>query len=145
MYISRGYQSFPPYYVALSILVLFRLGNTQIHIIWSYFFSGSVNATCDDATGQCNCRPGIFGLRCDQLKPLHFGFSISGATPCDCDPTGSLSDQCDVNTGQCQCRDKVSCIINCLKYLLFYLSKYLQIIWWKRKNGSLLTKGFRWI
>ena len=25
LYISRGYQSFPPYYVALSILVLFRL------------------------------------------------------------------------------------------------------------------------
>ena len=68
---------------------------------------GSVNATCSDLTGQCFCREGIFGLRCDKLMPLYFGFSVLGAQPCDCDPSGSLSDQCDTETGQCPCRDKV--------------------------------------
>eukprot|EP00092_Neocalanus_flemingeri_P012243 GFUD01013199.1.p1 GENE.GFUD01013199.1~~GFUD01013199.1.p1 ORF type:complete len:1692 (+),score=371.26 GFUD01013199.1:452-5527(+) len=68
---------------------------------------GSHNATCDVYTGQCYCREGIFGLRCNQLMPNHYGFSLEGGKSCDCDPTGSTSDQCDLVNGQCPCRVKV--------------------------------------
>lgn len=40
--------------------------------------TGSLDHTCNIATGQCKCRPGVFGLKCDQCQPYHYGFSLEG-------------------------------------------------------------------
>ena len=50
---------------------------------------------------------GVDGLQCEECKPLHYGFSPTGCSPCDCDPTGSLNMQCDLLTGKCDCYEKV--------------------------------------
>uniref|UniRef100_A0A0R3RV14 Laminin EGF-like domain-containing protein n=1 Tax=Elaeophora elaphi TaxID=1147741 RepID=A0A0R3RV14_9BILA len=59
---------------------------------------GSVNSTCDVLTGQCLCKSGVMGRRCDQCEPQHYGFGIDGCEPCNCEVIGSESPQCDVIT-----------------------------------------------
>jgi hypothetical protein len=61
---------------------------------------GSLNHTCDLYTGQCQCRPGVTGQRCDVCQPYQYGFSHAGCKPCECDQIGSLALQCDP-LGQC--------------------------------------------
>uniref|UniRef100_A0A915PKZ8 Laminin EGF-like domain-containing protein n=1 Tax=Setaria digitata TaxID=48799 RepID=A0A915PKZ8_9BILA len=68
---------------------------------------GSINSTCDVLTGQCLCKFGVMGRRCDQCELEHYGFGIDGCQPCDCEVIGSESPQCDVSTGQCLCRDHI--------------------------------------
>ncbi|CAG0891651.1 unnamed protein product [Darwinula stevensoni] len=67
---------------------------------------GSVNITCNTETGQCSCKPGVVGLRCDQCTAYSYGFSFEGCKPCECDQIGSVNLQCEKN-GQCPCRDNV--------------------------------------
>ena len=40
---------------------------------------GAEGDFCDADTGQCQCKPGVTGITCDQCLPLHFGFSSSGS------------------------------------------------------------------
>lgn len=68
---------------------------------------GSLNTTCNVVTGQCQCKPGVTGRRCDQCEVQHFGFSAEGCKRCDCEVIGSSSLKCDVNNGQCQCRTNI--------------------------------------
>ncbi|XP_035316710.1 agrin isoform X2 [Cricetulus griseus] len=75
---------------------------------------GSYSGTCDPATGQCSCRPGVGGLRCDRCEPGFWNFrgivtdGHSGCTPCSCDPRGAVRDDCEQMTGLCSCRPGVS-------------------------------------
>ncbi|GAB0100956.1 Laminin subunit gamma-1 [Sergentomyia squamirostris] len=69
-------------------------------------YSAGHNSTCDRFTGQCRCKPGVVGLKCDQCAPYHYGFSEEGCLPCNCDQSGSKSSQCD-ESGQCPCNDNV--------------------------------------
>ncbi|XP_069893156.1 agrin isoform X3 [Dipodomys merriami] len=75
---------------------------------------GSYGATCDPATGQCSCRPGVGGLRCDRCEPGFWNFrgivtnGQSGCTPCSCDPRGAVRDDCEQMTGLCSCRPGVA-------------------------------------
>ncbi|BHF70543.1 laminin subunit [Sparganum proliferum] len=59
--------------------------------------------------GQCRCKPGVGGKRCDRCLPDHYGFTPSGCQPCDCNPDGSLDGkpQCDPVTGECLCKENV--------------------------------------
>ena len=41
---------------------------------------GSYNSSCDVASGQCHCKPGVSGLKCDQCMAHYYGFSDSGCT-----------------------------------------------------------------
>lgn len=61
---------------------------------------GSLNTSCDVITGQCKCRPGVTGQRCDVCEAYHYGFSYEGCKPCECDNIGSIALQCDPS-GQC--------------------------------------------
>lgn len=67
---------------------------------------GSYNSSCNTYTGQCFCKPGVTGLRCDKCEAFQYGFSNEGCTACDCDTSGSKSSQCDEN-GQCLCNENV--------------------------------------
>uniref|UniRef100_A0A1B6D2A0 Laminin subunit gamma-1 n=1 Tax=Clastoptera arizonana TaxID=38151 RepID=A0A1B6D2A0_9HEMI len=66
-------------------------------------------SVCDQLSGQCQCKPHVFGTNCDQCEPGYFNIiSGKGCDPCNCDPVGSLNTSCDVLSGQCKCQPGVS-------------------------------------
>lgn len=75
---------------------------------------GSYSGTCEPATGQCSCRPGVGGLKCDRCEPGFWNFrgivtdGRSGCTPCSCDPWGAVRDDCEQMTGLCSCKPGVA-------------------------------------
>uniref|UniRef100_A0A3B3C987 Agrin n=1 Tax=Oryzias melastigma TaxID=30732 RepID=A0A3B3C987_ORYME len=74
---------------------------------------GSYKGTCDPATGQCSCKPGVGGQKCDRCEPGFWNFrgivteNMSGCTPCSCDPMGSIRDDCEQMSGLCSCKTGV--------------------------------------
>uniref|UniRef100_A0A3Q3QEC3 Agrin n=1 Tax=Monopterus albus TaxID=43700 RepID=A0A3Q3QEC3_MONAL len=74
---------------------------------------GSYKGTCDPATGQCSCKPGVGGPKCDRCEPGFWNFrgivteKMSGCTPCNCDATGSVRDDCEQMSGLCSCKTGV--------------------------------------
>ncbi|XP_049318969.1 agrin isoform X4 [Astyanax mexicanus] len=74
---------------------------------------GSYGGTCDPTSGQCSCKPGVGGLRCDRCEPGFWNFrgivteNTSGCTPCNCDSVGSVRDDCEQMTGLCSCKTGV--------------------------------------
>ena len=39
---------------------------------------GAFNSSCHDSIGQCHCKPGVSGTRCDVCLPGYYGFSSNG-------------------------------------------------------------------
>ena len=68
---------------------------------------GSYQAQCDPVTGQCSCRPGFTGDRCERCAFGFFGFPR--CTSCKCNVGGTRADQCNATTGQCACNSKGQC------------------------------------
>nr|XP_020832364.1 agrin isoform X1 [Phascolarctos cinereus] len=75
---------------------------------------GSYGGSCDPTSGQCSCRPGLGGLKCDRCEPGFWNFrgivtdGRSGCTPCNCDPGGSVRDDCEQMTGLCSCKEGIT-------------------------------------
>ncbi|GAB1285544.1 Laminin subunit gamma-2 [Apodemus speciosus] len=73
---------------------------------------GSLSAGCDNS-GQCRCKPGVTGHRCDRCHPGFHMLTDAGCTrdqrqldsKCDCDPAG-ISGPCD--SGRCVCKAAVT-------------------------------------
>ena len=60
-----------------------------------------------DSDGQCSCRAGVGGSKCDSCLPNLFGFDgDDGCQDCGCDPLGAADLQCDPS-GQCVCKEGV--------------------------------------
>ncbi|XP_060056690.1 laminin subunit alpha-1 [Erinaceus europaeus] len=55
---------------------------------------GSVHSDCDRSSGQCVCRPGATGLRCDKCKPRHILVG-SDCVSCDNECVGVLLNDLD--------------------------------------------------
>lgn len=70
--------------------------------------TGSLSLQCDDR-GQCPCKPGVGGQRCDRCQEDYYNFGDNGCRPCECFKAGSRNNQprCDSNTGLCVCKDNV--------------------------------------
>ncbi|XP_010280586.1 PREDICTED: laminin subunit alpha-3, partial [Phaethon lepturus] len=60
---------------------------------------------CEKNNGQCKCRAGIKGRRCDQCAPGTYGFP--NCVPCSCNRDGTEPDVCDPQTGICLCKENV--------------------------------------
>lgn len=68
---------------------------------------GSFSTQCN-SEGQCECKPGVTGERCDQCKPGFYDFSPSGCKDCHCETAGSEpSQQCSSSNGICRCKTNV--------------------------------------
>ena len=44
---------------------------------------GAESDGCDLITGQCECKRGVTGLKCDQCAPNHWGLSENGCKGID--------------------------------------------------------------
>ncbi|XP_042637513.1 agrin [Orycteropus afer afer] len=75
---------------------------------------GAYGGSCDPASGQCSCRPGVGGIKCDRCEPGFWNFrgivtdGRSGCTPCSCDPQGAVRDDCEQMSGLCSCKPGVA-------------------------------------
>ncbi|XP_029354432.1 usherin [Echeneis naucrates] len=64
--------------------------------------------SCNQVTGQCECKPHVTGLSCDRCEFGYWNLSHpDGCVPCACDPMGSLSQFCEPEGGQCECKPGV--------------------------------------
>ncbi|XP_044280230.1 laminin subunit alpha-3 [Varanus komodoensis] len=63
------------------------------------------NPECNRINGQCKCRPGIIGQRCDQCAPDSYGFP--NCKPCKCKRGGTEPSVCNPQTGVCHCKENV--------------------------------------
>ncbi|KAF7241069.1 Multiple epidermal growth factor-like domains protein 9, partial [Varanus komodoensis] len=59
---------------------------------------------CNITTGQCECRPGFAGLRCERCEE---GFSLEPRSgrclACGCHAENAVSPSCDAS-GRCECK-----------------------------------------
>lgn len=61
-------------------VAVFSSGTCQCNVYGSY------KGTCDPATGQCSCKPGVGGQKCDRCEPGFWNFrgivteNMSGCT-----------------------------------------------------------------
>ncbi|XP_030743825.1 agrin [Echinops telfairi] len=75
---------------------------------------GAYGGSCDPASGQCSCRPGVGGTKCDRCEPGFWNFrgivtdGRSGCTPCSCDSRGAVRDDCEQMSGLCSCKPGVA-------------------------------------
>ncbi|CAB1442996.1 unnamed protein product [Pleuronectes platessa] len=61
--------------------------------------------SCNQDTGQCQCKAYVTGLSCDHCEFGYWNLSRpDGCVPCDCDPMGSVSQFCEPERGQCECK-----------------------------------------
>ncbi|EDO36523.1 predicted protein, partial [Nematostella vectensis] len=68
---------------------------------------GSVSLQCN-SEGQCRCKPGVTGIKCDKCQANYFGFSQTGCRPCQCFGPGTdpAKTQCN-EKGECTCKRHV--------------------------------------
>lgn len=60
---------------------------------------------CDQVTGQCQCKPHVTGLKCNDCEAGFWNITSGvGCEPCGCDSTGALNGTCDLQSGQCFCQ-----------------------------------------
>ena len=66
--------------------------------------SGSTEEVCTKSLGNCLCKEGYGGERCDQCQDGWFGYP--NCQRCECSPEGTSTDdgKCDQVTGQCPCK-----------------------------------------
>lgn len=62
-------------------------------------FIGSTETNCNLTTGECNCKPGVGGTKCDQCQKGYFNLEDAGCTKCRC----PADLPCDAKTGKCFC------------------------------------------
>ncbi|KFV96685.1 Laminin subunit gamma-1, partial [Fulmarus glacialis] len=83
----------------------YRLGSEEGCLPCSCNPVGSLSTQCD-SYGQCSCKPGVMGEKCDRCQPGFHSLSEAGCRSCSCNLAGSTG-ECNVETGRCTCKDNV--------------------------------------
>ncbi|KAL0967369.1 hypothetical protein UPYG_G00251370 [Umbra pygmaea] len=66
--------------------------------------NGSVSATCNRESGQCQCKQHAVGRQCDECMPnCWWDAEEQVCKPCSCSRAGAMSQRCDLE-GRCICR-----------------------------------------
>ena len=69
---------------------------------------GTLNelSTCDQSTGQCQCKPFVTSANCNECKAGTYKVerdNLFGCQTCDCQVGSSIDNNCDPDTGKCSC------------------------------------------
>uniref|UniRef100_A0A915KXC8 Agrin n=1 Tax=Romanomermis culicivorax TaxID=13658 RepID=A0A915KXC8_ROMCU len=72
---------------------------------------GALSTKCD-SSGQCTCKPGVGGKKCDFCLQGFWGLHLikdntPGCMPCGCSAFGSSREDCAQTTGRCVCKPGV--------------------------------------
>ncbi|XP_022105755.1 laminin subunit gamma-1-like [Acanthaster planci] len=69
---------------------------------------GSLNLQCN-SQGQCSCKIGVGGDKCNQCLPNYYDFGVAGCRSCECVVAGSVNNEpsCDSTSGFCNCKVNV--------------------------------------
>ena len=65
--------------------------------------TGSTHSQCSYTAGQCPCKVGVSGARCQDCTPGFYNFSETGCTACQCG-IGATNISCDQSEGYCYCQ-----------------------------------------
>uniref|UniRef100_A0A1I7SML4 BMA-LAM-1 n=1 Tax=Bursaphelenchus xylophilus TaxID=6326 RepID=A0A1I7SML4_BURXY len=68
--------------------------------------NGSLDSECN-ANGECKCKDGVTGLKCNECKPGYEDFSPLGCKDCQCSNAGSFRNTPRCQQGQCICKTNV--------------------------------------
>lgn len=100
----------PSLFAVFVILVLYNLSVCFVCFcfrphIFRFDCLGSESQQCD-SNGQCKCKPGVTGEKCDRCEANYYDFGIYGCRACNCKDAGSQGNTpyCDSTTGQCNCK-----------------------------------------
>ncbi|KAL3115246.1 hypothetical protein niasHT_010876 [Heterodera trifolii] len=66
--------------------------------------------SCDQLTGQCQCKRFVAGQKCDLCADGFYNIradSHIGCEPCNCDVGGAIGITCNQESGQCHCRPRI--------------------------------------
>ncbi|XP_023679312.1 laminin subunit alpha-1-like isoform X3 [Paramormyrops kingsleyae] len=69
---------------------------------------GALMPHCDLSSGQCLCRRGFDGPRCDRCAPGFSGYPK--CAPCRCNMRGTREEFCNKDMAACICRDRGICV-----------------------------------
>ena len=93
-----------------------RFGNLSAALGCDCNNEGSDSLQCDDK-GECKCKPGFTGLKCDECLPEFEGdkcencastfYGYPDCKACECNGEGSKDKTCDAE-GICSCNDNVT-------------------------------------
>ena len=66
-------------FVSINYDICFYIFNLLIFVACDCDVMGTVaGGTCDSPGGQCPCKPGVMGRRCDQCAPGFYNFNTTG-------------------------------------------------------------------
>lgn len=70
--------------------------------------TGSLDLRCN-VEGNCICKHGVTGQKCDRCDANYYDFSIHGCKECRCNLAGSFKNEpyCHPETGVCRCKENV--------------------------------------
>ncbi|XP_064011021.1 netrin-4 isoform X2 [Pogoniulus pusillus] len=91
---------------------------------------------CDPSTGDCPCKPGVAGPRCDHCLPGYWGFGAHGCRPCAC------ARACHPRTGDCRSRSSDLTWHNAAPSLQAVLNESEPAWGWEEEQGWEDEQGF---